>query len=138
MAKLSPEKYRDILTGLHLIEIRLVDVSASLNEALLDQSMSVKIRDRARFEVDAEGLARVYIKYTITVQADGKEKAAVRIDLKYAISFHSEYEFSADFFDVYKKVSLPVKIWPFVREFVHSLTSRMNIAPLTLPLMKRN
>lgn len=42
-----------------------------------------------------------------------------------------------EYFAIYSQVSLPINIWPFFRELVHATTSRMNIPPLTLPLVKR-
>jgi len=50
----------------------------------------------------------------------------------------SKEKFTDEFFDVYKEVSLKLNTWPYFREFVNNITSRMNIPPLTIPFFKVN
>ena len=42
-----------------------------------------------------------------------------------------------DYFAIFARVNLPVNTWPYFREFVHSMISRMGLPPVVLPLVKR-
>jgi len=42
-----------------------------------------------------------------------------------------------DFWKIYKKSTLPLIVYPYFREFVQNMTARMNIPPLTLPILFR-
>lgn len=138
MAKIEPKLYQEILSGLQLNNIRLIKVSAELNEDFLEQAVTVNIKDKADFSVTEEVNVDVRNEYRIILKSEKQEKEALKIRLTYQLSFVSEKEFSEAFFEIYKKLSLPLNVWPFIREYVNSLTARMNIPPLTLPLIKRN
>jgi preprotein translocase subunit SecB len=134
MDKITPEHYRQILDGIELLDIALIKLNSSINHDNLSASMKVAIKDSATFENDEQGF-RVEDKYTLTSKKDNK--IGLKIEAVYRIRFQSETDITDDFFDIYKSISLPLNIWPFFRELAHSVTSRMNIPPLSLPLIKR-
>ena len=135
--KISPEEYQEILGGLELLNIKLIKLTSALDEEYFDQTMNIKINDDAKFEIKKENLITIINTYNINLKSDNKDKEALKIKIGYEISFSCKKEFTKEFFEVYKKISLPLNIWPFVRELINSLTSRMNIPPITLPLLKR-
>lgn len=135
MPKISPEDYRKILKGLELKDILLCSLKADLKHELLSEGMKISIKDNAEFETnDDEFIIRN--KYTLSAK-NKNNKIALKIECTFIVVFDSREEITDDFFEVYKDTSLPLNVWPFFREFVNSTTARMNIPPLTLPLLKR-
>ncbi|MHA1845694.1 MAG: hypothetical protein ACTSWE_15660 [Promethearchaeota archaeon] len=137
MPKLNPEEYQKILSGLELENIRLKKISVELFDEYINQKMTVKIKDKALFEKKSSNLIKIFNDYTISVKAEDMDREGLKFQIRYELTFSSKNEFTKDFFDIYKKISLPINVWPFVRECVNSITARMNIPPLTLPLIKR-
>ncbi|MDZ7721627.1 MAG: protein-export chaperone SecB [candidate division KSB1 bacterium] len=135
MPNISPEHYRKTLETIELLNISCIKMSAHISHELLTPQMNISIRDQASFENIDQGF-KVENKYTLTSK-NNEKKTAIKIECVYLITFKSSKDIDEDFFDIYKTHSLPLNVWPFFREYVNSLTSRMNIQPLTLPLMKR-
>jgi len=135
MNKISPEEYRKILDGIELQNIILKSSKSNVNHDLISENLVVSFTDKASFELIEDGFV-VENKYVIS--AKNKEKKTVlKIEGIYIVIFKSKTEITDEFFSIYKDISLPLTVWPFFREFVYSITSRMNIPPLTLPLLKR-
>jgi preprotein translocase subunit SecB len=132
--KLSPENFRKILNGIDLNDIVLTDISATINHSLMPGKVTVAIDDNASYKNIENGFS-VENSYTLTIK--NHRKVALKIEATYLIMYSSKIEISDDFFDIYKEFSLPLNIWPYFRELVNTITSKMNIKPLTLPLLKR-
>ncbi|NOX89100.1 MAG: hypothetical protein GXO77_08740 [Calditrichaeota bacterium] len=135
MEKLSPEEYRKILNGIELKNILLIDLKASIKHELLSEGMKIDIKDDAQYEYDDDKFI-VTNKYILKAKNNDK-KIVIKIEATFILVFESGFEITDDFFNIYKDISLPLNVWPFFRELVNSVTSRMNIPPLTLPLLKR-
>jgi len=135
MEKISPEEYRKILDGLELKNILMSDLKASVKHELLSEGLSVSIKDSAFYENKDD---EVIVKNTYRLTARNKEKKTpLKIEATFILVFTTKHEITDDFFEVYKNISLPLNVWPFFREFVNTTTARMNIPPITLPLLKR-
>ncbi len=135
MGKISPKKYRSILDGLELKNILISELKASVKHELLSEGLTISIKDFAEYE-NRDG--EVLVKTTYRLMArNAEKKIALKMEATFIVIFSSKNEISDEFFDVYKNISLPLNIWPFFREFVNATTARMNIPPITLPLLKR-
>ena len=136
MSKIDPKKYQKILSGLDLKNIRLKKIDAELKGNINKQNMLVDIDDNAIFDCK-ENIVKISNEYIVAIKTDECEQDILTIKVSYELTFTSTEEFTNDFFDIYKEISLPLNVWPFIRECVNSLSARMNIPPLTLPLLKR-
>lgn len=135
MKKISPEEYRKILSGIELKNILLKEIKASIEHKYFTENTRITIKDKAQYKNDENELI---VTHTYTLTAKNKDKKnALKIVGTFIVIFESNHEINDDFFDIYKETSLPLNVWPFFRELVNSTTSRMNIPPLTLPLLKR-
>lgn len=137
MPKITPEEYRKILNGLELKSIYLRDFKGKVNRDSIPKQLKIGIHPASDFETLEDGSARVNAHFEISAKEYESKAGFLNISLTYGLIFSSKETFTKDFFDVYKEVSLPVNIWSFVREFINNTTARMNIPPLTLPLLKR-
>ena len=136
MEKISPEEYREILDGLELKDILVSNIKADIKHEYLSDGLKIKIKNDANYLIDEDDDLIITIRYKLSANSKEK-KSALKIEATYIAVFDSVKEITDDFFDVYKEISLPLNIWPFFRELVNSTTARMNVPPLTLPLLKR-
>ena len=131
---MDPKRYREILKGIQLDTIALRSLKAHIHRENMEGSMKIELQESAAYR-NAEDGFEVSAQYVLIGKS--KRRIALRVDCTYDLFFTSEEEINDEFFEIYKEFSLPLNLWPFFRELVYSITSRMNIPPLTLPLLKR-
>ncbi|HOH09092.1 MAG TPA: hypothetical protein PLF89_16335 [bacterium] len=135
MAEPTPEEYRRFISGIDLRQIQLAEMNCKMDEKLFNERLTVNITSESRFAPDEGGFSIIH-EYKLTGK-NAERKTALKISAVYLLHFSSHRDMKPEYFEIYKQVSLPINIWPFFRELVHATTSRMNIPPLTLPLIKR-
>jgi len=134
---ISPEEYKKILKGLDLISISLKESKTFINTDINPPlELSIQIKDEASYKIKDDGFVFIFQKYKIDARKPESKTRFIQIEIVFLVKVHSEDKFTDDFFDVYKNVSLHLNTWPYLREFVNQMTSRMNIPPLTLPFYK--
>jgi preprotein translocase subunit SecB len=134
---ISPDKYREILKGLNMESIYLLTSKSSVDKKSIASGLRISFRDEASFEKKEDKIVEITHKYRLEATNRKLKKKVLNIECAFCLIYSFGEEFSADFFEVFKDINLPLNTWPFFREFVFNITSRMNIPPLTLPLLKR-
>jgi hypothetical protein len=135
--KISPDEYRRLLDKIELKEISLLKCSANLNNFTLKERNKVKFTQDHSFISKDDDLYIIHQSYKITSGSEKPKKELLSIEATYQVQIESAEPLSEEFFDIYMGVSLPLNVWPFFREFAFSISTRMALPPLTLPLMKR-
>ena len=134
---ISPEEYSDILSSISLSQILLNDCSAKKHEVkskggAIDLDISMKLGyDQNASEVSfittykLEGIKR----------SEGTDEKVFSITASFLLSYMKtkEVEVSKEFVNVFKNNSIELVSWPYFREFVQNMISRMGFPPLTLP-----
>jgi hypothetical protein len=96
---------------------------------VLDQSINVS------HEVEEKKVTtKVFFKLSGKNSAEDSDTALV-INADFTTSYTIKEEFTEEQVDAFARVGGAYNCWPFWREFVHGTCCRMQIAPLTAPLM---
>lgn len=133
--KLSPEEYNEILKSIQLSVIGLDSSRTELRRGLIDEGMNISVTNESEFSNEKTGFsAKIHLK--LTANNDDK-KQVLKMEASYYVFFEASADITEDFFEIYKSHGLIMNVWPFFREFVFDHTSKMNIKPLTLPLIKQ-
>lgn len=137
-AKLEPREYHKIVSNLQLHEIYLRSFSASLDRDIFlkCKNLTISLRDRATTEGQEGKLKVTHSYYLKAMDPETQKKIPLKISATFRLIFSSKYPIEKEFFDIFKKINLPLNSWPYFREFAQSTTQRMNIPPLTLPFFK--
>ncbi len=130
-ARIDPKEYARILEALELKNLYLEKGSFNVNREQLKGSLTLNIKDTF-FYRSAESGIEIVAEYTL-MGKNKEKKSAIRLKATFVLQYETPEEITNEFFDVFKEVSLPFIVWPFVREYVYSITSRMYVPPLTLP-----
>jgi len=133
---MDPENYRNLLKKLNLESVRLIKSDSVLN---LDNKSdgSVNIKDKVKIKETPEHIVLIDHTYILTVKAENTDSMFLKLSATFQLLFSIDFDYNEEFFDIYKNISLPLTTYPFFREFVFNTTARMNIQPLTLPLIIR-
>jgi preprotein translocase subunit SecB len=138
---LSPEIYKKYLTEVQLIEVSQINSYSQLNEAALEKVFQNNFSPPAislDTKVDHKTLEKVHLIYSEWELSSefAKEKLFfLKITSKYKVMLSIKAELPEEFWEIYLNTTLPLIVFPYFREFVQSTTQRMNIPPLTLPIL---
>jgi preprotein translocase subunit SecB len=153
MKDLVPQQQlRTLISAVQLQRIRLVEVSAKRKRtASLDQNLSVDIAQTAsvaeftkagNFEV----LARIEVKVSSDRRTSSNRKRLPKAQSVEISSLTAEFELTykvpkgleitAEVLHEFANVNAIYNVWPYWREVVQDLTSRMDMPTLTLPVFR--
>ena len=137
--KIEPKRYGEILRGIELHDIFLKSCSAEIKREKLEKTKGLKVSIKDKVDKhQSDNKVVVTHKFFLNAKPSEEEKDfVIKISVAFCLVYTSSSPLEDDFFDVFKEMSLPVNSWPYFREFIQSMTQRMNIPPLTLPLVKR-
>lgn len=126
-------EYNAFLRGLDLVRIALERVEAVQKPELLTESFSFHLTDEVTYVAES-GYLTVMVRYKLV--AKNERKIAIKIEAQFTLVFKSEAPVTDTIFEEYKRRVLHFTVWPYLRELAHSMTSRMGLPPLTLPMIK--
>ncbi len=134
---ISPEEYAGILSSVSLSQILLNDCSAKKYEiktkgGAIDLDITMKLAyDQNASEVS---FITTY-KLDGVKRSEGAEEKVFTITASFLLSYmkKKEIEVTKEFVNVFKENSIELVSWPYFREFVQNMISRMGFPPLTLP-----
>ncbi len=134
---ISPEEYSDILSSIELSQIELNDCSVKRHEVkskggTIDLDVSMKLGcDQNASEVYF--LATYKLEGVKRTDAEAEQVFTITVSFLLSYMKNKDVEISKDFVNIFKDNSIELVSWPYFREFVQSMTSRMGFPPLTLP-----
>jgi hypothetical protein len=135
--RISPENYNRVLRSLNLVSLSLWQSEARFDPQIAaevfgqGESAPVDTSESAKFELQ-DGL--VVIGHSYSLVSRRKRKALLSIKADYVLAFQTSEEFTEEFFELFREVALPMYTWPYFREFVASMTERMDLPKLQLGL----
>lgn len=134
---ISPEEYSNILSSISLSQILLNDCSAKKHEVkskggAIDLDISMKLG----FDQNASEVSFITTyKLEGVKRSEGTDEKVFTITTSFLLSYMKtkEVEVTKEFVNVFKNNSIELVSWPYFREFVQNMISRMGFPPLTLP-----
>jgi hypothetical protein len=138
----SPEEYGTFVKGLELIRVRMVQSHVEAPYPVSDGSaVSIELEKGTEFQVHEDiSSFEALSQFGFTFAEEGVDDPVGTISVTYSFLYESDMVGEdvdlEPYFEIFAEVSLPVNVWPFVREFVHNATSRVDWPKLDLPLVK--
>lgn len=126
---LDPVLYRETLQRLNLRAVRLQEIKA-LGRHPVAGNAHVNISTNAGSRLE-NGELLIDAKYQVNASNDTNELFA--IEATFVVVLTAPHELPEGFIEVYIANNLNLTVFPYVRELVASLTTRMGLPALTLP-----
>jgi len=127
-------KYNELLKHVELVDVHLQEIRASLGK--WDPSERSILNFKEDFSVIENEADHVCIAVSYQLDAKSKRRNVFNIKARYQVTFKTSKPIPPEFFEMFNKWSLPVQTFPYLRELVNSMISRMGLPPLVLPLRK--
>ena len=131
---LSNDDYSNLLEKIEIEDIVLIELEAKRYPSNIEKGMNFGIKHEPEFIKTEDNDFDIIDSYTITAKSGKKNIFKIRI--KWLLNFSSEVEVTEEFFNIYAERSLILNTYPYVREIVQSITSKMDVPPLVMPLYK--
>lgn len=138
-SEISPKEYSKMLNSFELVSIELINGSSQCERKYLtEKNIELQIKENVKIEEKTETGVTFNQQYTLHGKSEGAEKPAFTIKTRYCLHFRIENQtvISEEFLKLFSEVSLKLTSWPYFREFVQNHITRMNLPPLTLPLVR--
>lgn len=132
--RITNAEYSKLLKNIEINDIVLLELEAKRYPASIEKDMGFHLKHEPEFVKANRNDFDIIDLYTITAKSGRKNIFKIRI--KWLLSFSSEVEIDEDFFNIYAERSLILNTYPYVREIVQSITSKMDVPPLVMPLYK--
>lgn len=131
-------KYRSFIDGLELRGIRQLNASFKSYGSidLLKNAPSIDIEPVQPEAVYRTEDNNIYINQKYLLKAKIRGKNFIKIEAEFELHYHCKIGIDDEIFSVFKKSSLILNTWPYMRQYVHYATSQMGLPSLILPLLK--
>ena len=141
LSRISKEKYIEIIEKIKLNGMYLKSCSCVIDRDHIFKEKAVghiiRLQDEPSMVIKDDETVDILHKYSLEILSKEKdEKSLGKIECTFCLNYSPASCFSLEFFEEYKKANLHINTWPFFREFVFNMTARMNVPPITLPLLK--
>lgn len=137
---ISDLEYNSYLAKTELFEVRLIDANASLNldkfapNSLKSGPIMLSIEDKYQYS-SKKDIYMIAVNWSLNAKFEKDEEKFLVVTAKFSVILSNTDKLPKEFWNLYKKATLPLIVYPYFREFVQNITSRMNIPPLTLPII---
>lgn len=130
------DEYNAFIEGIELASIRLAKSSIDASTPFDGSVLSPEVEEMAAsYQLVSDGFV-VLQELRFTGRPTGSTSDSVSISATFELAFRSEIEISDALFSVFRRFNLPVNVWPFFREFVHTVLARVNWPVFLLPALK--
>ena len=134
--KIAPKEYLNVLHDVELLKMGFLEIKSKLYpENLSDATIDVNTDNKVQINtVDKNKILAAVDTYLINATID--KKKIFDIEIKLLAIFECRAELSKEFLDLFEKNTLKVIVYPYVRQTVQDLTSKMGIEPFIMPMWR--
>lgn len=136
MKKYTPEIYGNELKGISLKNVFFIETSSKIFPDVggkTEETIKLNINSRVKMSFDAEKKIIIGLDiYSIDGLVRGKKIIQIKMQLMAVLE--TESVIGKDFLDKFKRNTLKLITYPYVREFVNDITAKMGLPPLVLPI----
>jgi preprotein translocase subunit SecB len=133
--------YENFLKDLSIIELRLVSSSSRFDAAADAKIRSSKTPEPVRRLLKADyrlgdvgnDFFDALVKFEFMIEGKKTKAKPVLIECCFEGHFHNKSPIDKKMADRFTELDFRLIVWPYLREFVHDVTSRMSIPPVVIP-----
>jgi preprotein translocase subunit SecB len=137
--KLSPQEYRQMLSKVELDSITLVETRAKYSETSFSDNIDISIKETSKSAID-QGMLKIYLSNTFLAKNKQSGEEYIKLLAKYRIDFKNDMdpiEISEEFLKILTENTVKMTIWPYFRQELSDLVSKMNLPAFILPLKRK-
>ena len=105
----------------------------------LDRAVNVELNNEAKADPVEDDVLGIQIRFILNAKNEGEDtKDFLTLTATFQLTYEGENvkEIAEDSRIAFANVNAVYNAWPYLRELVQNISSRMSIPPLTVPLLK--
>lgn len=135
------DKYNDMINSINLEKIALLNCESKIHDEDSFGNLSVNVNfsvNKVRMEKNKlEAIA----EFEVSTTEPDFDEIVFEVNFNYILEYSLSSEdnlndIEDEYIETFLKHNLPINIWPYAREFVSSMTTRMGYPPLFIPMHK--
>ncbi|MCA1035712.1 protein-export chaperone SecB [Bacillus infantis] len=134
---LDSNKYQELINNIEIQNVKLKDLSVRSsynNESQKNIEISAK-HEVISFKRDGD-LLLVQTRFEIEGFSESQCVFSIGFILELVYYLENRFTFEEQYIDLFTKNNVPVNAWPYARELVSSITLRMGLSALILPVLR--
>ncbi len=132
--KLSPAEYNKLLQSFSLRDLYLKHVECSLHCRDYSEHADLEFKEDCEEPQILADSATILMSYNLMVRSQSTDIFSVRA--QFLLQYTMEHSLPEEFFVIFRQYTLPLQVYPYFRELVHSISLRMGLPSLILPLRR--
>lgn len=129
--------YREFIKNLEIKGVYLKNgIIDFKNEDIDIRETAPKLVTKATYSQMDEKKFKLYHEYSLKIINKKTKKMDVSIKCSFVVVYSNKVQINDEIFKQFSKFNLRHHTWPYFREFVQNATGRLNLPPLTIPLIK--
>lgn len=135
--QISPQAYFEMLKGITLEDLYLNECTALVEKGKVAsrETLPYSWDDEVSYKMLSMSLLQAIHTFELIAPAGSKKDRALKISCTFVLTYSSKQNLTDEFLKIFSARNVPINTWPYFRELVQSMTQRMNIPPLVLPLL---
>lgn len=137
--KLTPQEYRQLLSKIELDSITLIETRAKYSEASFCENIDISIKESSKSNIE-QGILKIYLSITFLAKEKQTEAEYIKVSIKYRLDFKLDTDASLindEFVKILTENTVKISIWPYFRQELSDLVSKMNLPAFILPLKRK-
>ncbi|MBP1888917.1 preprotein translocase subunit SecB [Clostridium moniliforme] len=131
------KKYSEFIKNLEIMDIRLNEVNTKCLKYIeeIDSSLEVELTYECKdIEVKTINEINMYPKFNVKLKSEDGDEVCLVLNLKFNIKYSVKNldSFSREYVQHFTDKNVPINIWPYAREIISSITSRMGYPSLII------
>jgi len=135
--RIPPDQFQELIQTVHLNKIYLKSGNWNVNKKTLLSSNEIDISIGNDLTILNEEKVSFNQLFNLRLIPNGKKRSSLNIKCELVADFNSETKLDHNFWVTFGEYIVPTISIPFLREYVLSLTGKMDIPPILLPLWKK-
>lgn len=132
----TAKRYDDFVRQIQILDVFLV--TARINNLVGGDRVGdvrIRVNEKTWYENTGSEVV-VYVRYNVTARNTETREAVGRISVTFAIRYSSAIQLTDEAFEVFRERNVTINAWPYLREFIHSMATRMGWAGMIAPVRK--
>ena len=133
--------YNNLVKNIDIADISLREMSCKSADDLYNNDIFGALRlniQSSTKDIILNQDGSIIFKKSFILTGKYKNKQVISIKVLYDVVYIMKVAMDIEdkYLQLFGDKNVPINVWPFFREICHSLTSKMSIPPLTLPVIR--
>lgn len=133
------KKVSEVIPRLEIRDIRLIGLACRLKAAPSDHAVEVALGHEVKTDPIADNLLGVQVKFSLAAKGQAENHPEIfTLTATFQLTYEGENvrSIEEDKRAAFANVNAVFNAWPYLRELVQSMSGRMSLPTLTVPLLK--